>query len=324
MTIDNVINKWKRLKEEIKLDPIYKDCLYFRIKPLDMNLFNAFYMSANINQKLLIYIEFPINDDALKSYTFPKLNGVLIDTTIENRINDKKEYLRITKEDNCPEELFISLCVSLMEGIHDSTSNKSSILIIDEILKQYSNLFTKKSNPLSKEEEQGLYCELLFLEKLIETFGDTAVKNWNGPQKNKHDFIFEDNKAVEIKSTSNQEQIIIHISNENQLDNNGLDELILMVYIIESNQIGNTVGDLIKRVLNIIDSPDMHLLFVTNILSLKIDPYEYIGNYHFSVTGLHRYLVDDKFGRITKSNIPSNAYDVKYRLNISDEKEMGV
>lgn len=323
MTIDNVISKWKRLKGEIKTDPVYKDASCFRIKPLDMNLLNPFYMSANINQKLLIYIEFPDNDTALKSYTFPKLNGIMIEKVKVKNINDKKEYLRITKEDNCPEELFVSLCVSLMEGIYNSSSNKESILIIDEVLKQYSNLFTKKLNPLSKEEEQGLYCELLFLEKLIETFGDMSVKNWNGPQKNKHDFIFEDNKAVEIKSTSNQEQIIIHISNENQLDNIGLNELILMVYVIENNQIGNTVDDMIKRILSKINSPDMHLLFVTNILSLKIDPFEYKGKYHFSVVSLHKYLVDDEFSKITKSNIPSNAYDVKYRLNISNVKEMG-
>lgn len=323
MTIDNVINKWKRIKKEIKTNPIYRDSLCFRIKPLNMKLYNPIYMSANINEKLIIYIEFSEDDIALKSYTFPKLNGILIDAVKEKAIDEKKEFLKITKEDNCPEEVFISLCVSFMEGLQDSTSSKESMLIIDEILKQYSNLFTKKSNSLSKEEEQGLYCELLFLEKLMDTFGDGAIKNWNGPQKNKHDFIFEDNKAVEIKSTSNQEQIIIHISNENQLDNNGLDELLLLVYVIETNQIGDTVDKAISRILNKIQCPDMHLLFVTNVLSLKIDPLEYKGKYNFSVVGMHRYLVDDNFSKITKSNIPFNAYDVKYRLNISNEKEMG-
>ena len=78
MTIDNVISKWKRLKGEIKTDPVYKDASCFRIKPLDMNLLNPFYMSANINQKLLIYIEFPDNDTALSILSVNENDTIII------------------------------------------------------------------------------------------------------------------------------------------------------------------------------------------------------------------------------------------------------
>lgn len=323
MAIDSIIKKWQKLHEEVEANPLYRDPAYYRIKPLEMDLFNPFYMSANIKKEMAIYIEFPMDDIALKSCSFPNLNGVSIDVCKEKKISDKNEYLRIAKDENCPEELFISLCISLVEGVEISASNKASILVVDDVLREYSNMFTKKHNQLGKEEEQGLYCELLYLEQLMDACGEEVVKNWTGPQKNKHDFIFDDNKSVEIKSTRNQEQLIIHISNENQLDNTGLDELKLVTYVVEITPVGESLNDVIKRIFTKIQRPDIHMIFLTDLLTFKIDPNGYEGSYRFTVVGKHTFLVTDDFPKITKSSLLNNIYDVKYRLNISDQQEIG-
>lgn len=322
MTIYNVIEKWKKLNIEIENDSIYKDATYFRIKPLEMNLSNAFYMSMNIRKIMLIYIEFPLDCIALKSYNFPLLNGIDIKISKEKNISDKKEYLIIRKNEDCPEELFLSLCITLIEKTKNNTNDKDSILSIDKVLKQYSNLLKKKSKSLSKEEEQGLYCELLYLEELIETDGDRAIKYWTGPQKNKHDFILNKQKSIEVKSTTNQEQLIVRISNENQLDNSNLEELKLVVFVVENNNpSGEYVGNVIRRIISKIQNTEMHMAFTTSILSLMIDPNEYIGSYQFSVIKKCNFIVDDKFPKITKADLPSNIYNVKYYLNLSDEEE---
>lgn len=323
MTIYNMIEKWKKLNEEIENDSIYKDEAYFRIKPLEMDLYNAFYMAMNIRKNMLIYIEFPANCVSLKTYNFPFLSGIKMKVKNEKNISSNNEYLIIEKNEECPEELFLSLCISLVEKVKNSTTDKETILYIDIVLKEYSNLLKKKSKVLSKEEEQGLYCELVYLEELMEIYGDNAVEYWTGPQKNKHDFILDKQKSIEVKSTTNQEQLIVRISNENQLDYLNLEELRLVVFVVENNNpCGEKLDIIIKRIISKIQNIEMHTIFLTGILSFMIDPYEYKGNHQFLIIKKYIFLVDEKFPRITKANIPSNIYDVKYYLNLSNQKEV--
>ena len=320
MSINSTLNRWKSLYEEVMTNEQYSDSTRFGLKPLLMDARNRIYISENIDKEMSIYIEFD-EKEVINTYTPPLLKGISISIK-DNIVQKNYYYLKITRENECPEELFISLSISLADEIEQSTSDLKTLLVIDGVLSRYSHLFTKKYKSLSREVEQGLYCELLFLEELLNRDGDTAIKFWTGPEKNKHDFVLDEKHAVEIKSTNNQEQLIIHISNENQLDNVGLDELKLVTYVIEINNSGETIDKVVSRILSKISSADMYLQFLTDLALVEIDPSVFKGKYNFTVSKKCHFLVDDAFPKITKSNITSKAYDVKYRLNLSDEQPL--
>ncbi len=317
MSITSALNRWNSLYEEITKDKQYSNGAVFGLKPLLMDANNRIYIAENIDKEMSIYIEFE-SDTVLKTYTAPVLQGVSI-TSKRDIVQKGYFYFKISREKECPDEIFISLSISLADGIEESPNDVKTLVIINDVLKRYSHLFTKKNKSLSREEEQGLYCELLYLETLIDREGESAIRYWTGPQKNKHDFILSEKEAVEIKSTNNEEQLIIHISNENQLDNSGLDELLLVAYVIEVSNTGENLNGVIDRILTKINDADIYLLFLTDLALVEIDPFVFKSNYRFAIVKRLTFLVDDVFPKISKSSISTKAFDVKYRLNLSDE-----
>ena len=316
MSINSTLQRWKTLYDNLVKN---KDSIKpsdFGLKPLVMDSHNRIYIAENLAKEMSIYVEFS-TDNILNTYTFPELKGVSISRK-KDIVQKGYHYLKITREAECPDEVFISLSISLADGINEAETDLKTLLLIDSVLKQYSHLFTKKTKSLGREKEQGLYCELLFLEKLIEEKGDSAIENWTGPEKNKHDFVIDDRHEVEIKSTNNEEQLIIHISNENQLDKAGLDELRLITYVVEVNNAGETVDNVISRIIKAISSADMYLQFLTDLALMEVEPNSYKGEYNFVVVKKYTFIVDDDFPRISKSNISPKIYDVKYRLNLSE------
>ncbi len=316
MTINTALQRWTLLFDEITNNSSYSNASIYAIKPLLLDSHNRLYISENIDKRMIIYVEFE-NAETIKRYTFPNLKGVTLSLRSDVVLHGR-EYFKIEKDIECPEELFISLSISIMEMLSNTNSDISSILGIDEILKQYSNMFTKKYASIGKEAEQGLYCELKYLEELIDQIGDEAIKYWTGPEKNKHDFVFDDNKAIEVKSTSNEEQLIVHISNENQLDIGNMEQLMLYVYVVEINAAGETVVDIANRIISKISSPDRYLQFIADLALLKIDLSIYTSDYRFSIFRQYVFNVDSSFPKISKEMISTKIFDVKYKLNLSE------
>lgn len=58
----------------------------------------------------------------------------------------------------------------------------------------------QRTSILSEEDQIGMICELLFLEKLCEINPEKALNSWRGPLGEKHDFNFTD-WNIEVKGT---------------------------------------------------------------------------------------------------------------------------
>lgn len=158
------------------------------------------------------------------------------------------------------------------------------------------------------------------LSNLISLKGENVVNNWQGPAKNKCDFVF-DEMALEIKSTLSQENTAIRISNENQLDSSypdNMKKLFLKVYIMEDSDNGLNVNKCIDAVLNQIKTISYKTTFLSNLMKLKISPTLYKSKYQFTVQKECVYQVLDGFPAITSKTIPHAIYDVSYRLKLDD------
>ena len=270
-----------------------------------------------VDEKMCIFLEF--TKDVLADLDIPTLKGMIIEIAKEPSIDPNKKYL-IVQNESQNEEIFEAFSSSITDGLLNVTSYFDVYETFKKVVKEYKDYFANPNKLLSKQEEQGLCAELLELSNLISLKGETAVNNWQGPAKNKRDFVF-DEMALEIKSTLSQENTAIRISNENQLDASfpaNMKRLFLKVYVMEDSDNGINVNKCIDKVLAQIKTISAKTIFLANLMKLKISPKLYRAKYQFTVQKENVYQVQDDFPAITSKTIPHAIYDVSYRLKLDD------
>ena len=225
--------------------------------------------------------------------------------------------LIIKLEDTQNQDVFLKLCLDLIEHVKASEQNQDTFHAICKRLKKWQSLLSGKArNLLSANEVRGLYAELYFLAELLE--GDrsresTVIQGWKGPEKTQHDFILND-MAVEIKSIAGDQRGKVRITSEDQLDTH-LEKLYLRVYFLsEARDGGESLNAIVKRIINQLTYGENRELF-----ELKLESARYIDipDYDlpiFSVKDCRTYLVLDDFPRITRKNLPEGIEAVAYDL----------
>lgn len=308
----NYFAKWIELDEKVN-QSISEGRITIFVKG---DCYNNIFITNDKKNHRSFMVEF--NSDSLKNYKPIAINGINTFVKSDNKIDSTKKYLVFENLDEKMENAFIAFSVTIIGNLRNCDSDSKTLFQIEQILKDYKDFFSFKKS-IDKKDEQGLIAELDYLNRLIDKLSERAVINWTGPEKNKHDFTFED-EAIEIKSTLNEEQSIVSISNENQLDAGKLRELKLKLYIFNENSNGVTVDNYINKIYNKLKSFESKKIFISKVCMYKINPLEYKGTYKFNLEAIKSYNVDDDFPRINKSNIPAEAYDVKYKLNLSNVK----
>ena len=281
------------------------------------------YISTNKlkDKSIIFYIyDFP------KEVSFPNIKGLTFEITSIPAISDDKVFLKISaKNQDCLEEAFEAFTVTLVDTVKNLRSSTDVIDAIFDVVDRYLQFFSDdKILKLSKQEEQGLYGELLFIKRYLEENNDeNVILSWTGPSKNKHDFIFPNNIGVEIKTISSQIRKNITISNENQLDSKERKELFLKVYILEVNPLGQRVDQLIESINERISSFTIKKHFMQRLLEYGLILNFYRGQYNFIDVAEYVYLIDDSFPKISKHELNNNVFEVKYKINIDNQKPFG-
>lgn len=284
--------------------------------------FGAAYIATNKlkDKSIIFYIE-----DYPADVSFPSIKGLTFELTTIPAISDTKTFLKISaKNQDCLQEAFEAFTVTLIDTVKKLRNSNDVIDAIFEVVDRYVQFFSNdKGLELSKKEEQGLYGELLFIKRYIEETGDESViLSWTGPSKNKHDFIFPNNVGVEVKTISSQIRKDITISNENQLDSKERKELYLKLYVLEVNPLGGRVDQLIESINDKITSFATKKHFMQKLLENGLVLNYYRGQYNFVDVAEYVYLVDDSFPKISKHELDNNVFDVKYKINIDNQKPL--
>ena len=263
-----------------------------------------------------IYVEFV--QGFLKDVEMPDLKGINISIVKEPAIDASKEYVKIVNNSN-KYELFVALSSSLRDEFVELTTYEDVFASINKTLKEYRDVFSNNDVSLSLKEEQGLYAEMLEIKELILRKGEDIITCWQGPYKNKRDFVF-GTTALEIKSTSVQVDSNIHISNENQLDSSypdTLSKLFLKVYILEQDANGVDILSCAKEIMDMLSTAKNKMAFIAKLLEIKVDLNSYVPKYKFTLQTTKQYVVDESFPCITSSTIPIGVYDVEYKLKLN-------
>lgn len=312
--IKSVYTKWEEMSNNIPEQNKMNISEYF----LSKNSNNKMYFGMDYTKNKKVYIEF--DKGTLNNYECPEIVGMKIVITSAPYIDPSKIYLTVLSEGNM-DEVFFAFTSTLADNITDSMSNMSTIEKFENTLKFYKDYFSNLNNSLSNMEEQGLCGELLYLEELIRKDGEKSVLYWLGPNKNKRDFVFE-NRACEVKSTLNQIETTITVSNENQLDPGNLEELKLVVYTLEKDPNGNVdVVTCVKKILNLLNDIQYNKVFISKIIQIGINFHTYKVKNKYTIQSKKIYHVNEEFPSLKKSNIPNVIYDVKYKINLNSLNE---
>ena len=302
--------RWKELDDKVLSSKSKENIIIY----LSTDSNNNIYISNNNENNRCFYIEF--DETFLSGYSPTNVNGLVIECRKNSKIDKDKKYLVVKNANPEYDNAFLGFSVICFNEMEKTLSDEETLYAFEKAIDNNHDFFSFRQK-MSKEEEQGTLAELLFLEELINSNDESFVRFWFGSEKNKRDFIV-NNIGIEIKSTRNQEQDIVSISNENQLDIGMLKKLYLRLYVFDENNNGTTLSEAIKRIYHSINAAEYKKMFLSKLSLHKIDPLKYESSYAFELEKVKSYKVDSRFPKLTKENIPSSAYDVKYKLNISN------
>ena len=181
---------------------------------------------------------------------FPKWRGISIDIAQLPVYGSDRYYVRFVQLPESEDYIFEIVVEDLRQAVARLQSSENGINTIIDILTKWKRFFqSEKGLVMTDELQEGLYGELIFLEKLLTSIGTSSVANWVGGVKETHDFYFGSN-AVEVKTTSRKEPYSVQISSEYQLDVKDVaDRLFLYaVALRKSKQSGERLPEIVSRI----------------------------------------------------------------------------
>lgn len=254
--------------------------------------------------------------------SFTNLQEIQVDIVPDSN-GDGKNMLIFKLLNNQHKDIFAILCDDLILSIANETNENKLINILLNRFEKWKSLFNKLSQPgLSPEDQRGLFGELFFLRKFLQSSSDyqNILNTWVGPSKEIRDFQH-GNWALEVKTTIGNNHQKVQISSERQLDTSHLEYLFLYYISLEKAQdSGETLPEIISSVKDI-------LLFDTISLNrYKAKLYEagYFDHHEelYNNSGYHirqdnYYLVEGDFPRLQENELRNGVGDVKYSIIVS-------
>lgn len=216
---------------------------------------------------------------------------------------------------------------TLISDVLTAVINESDIKVI---LKSYSNRLVKwqslferfKPQGLTPEEQRGLYGELSFMRKFLQSNSDfkNIVISWVGSEKQIRDYQF-GRWSVEVKTTHGNNHQKVQVSNERQLDITNLDNLFLNHLSLETRQqSGETLNQIIDSVIEILSSDFTALSQFRNKL-IEAGFFDHHRQLYTDIGYFIRqelfYKVENSFPRIEEGDIRNGVGDVKYSIIVS-------
>jgi hypothetical protein len=220
-------------------------------------------------------------------------------------------------------DIFAVLCEDLIASISEENNEKRIIREVLNRFEKWKSLFNKIGlQGLKPEEQRGLFGELYFLRKFLQTTNNflAIVNTWTGTEKQIRDFQ-SGSWAVEVKTTHGNNHQKVQISSERQLDTTNLENLFLYHISLEQQQnSGETLNDIVDSVIDILSAEIIALnkfkskIYEVGYFDFQRNLYETIG-YHIRKDEF--YKVEKDFPRIEENDLRIGVGDIKYSIILS-------
>lgn len=281
--------------------------------------FGALYISSDTLGNESLYIT--LDDATANSFKEPTVSGLCFEILPEPNLSNVNKFLRISIAHGYEgiKEAFESFCVSLAIRVSNIPSFFDAANEVMKTCHDYSQFFSRKGKTLlDKEKEQGVFAELVILRRLVEEIGDKAISHWFGPENSRHDFVFNDNSAIEVKSSTKLDRKVIKISNDVQLTNVD-DAPLYLAYVKLEKDRGISTLDLINEIIGRLSTEAAQISFKEKLLEDCINPTDFSEPRNYYVNEIFYYRVDDNFPKLTPNYVNAispRIYDVEYKIDL--------
>ncbi|HMN11200.1 MAG TPA: PD-(D/E)XK motif protein [Bellilinea sp.] len=254
-----------------------------------------------------------VSEDSAKGFVLTK----------EWREGSDKVTLTLSLTENRYREVFKILASDVFSRILKEKSQDGGALALVGRLSHWKRfLQATREEGLSIEEQLGLFGELFVLHSMLATKiipPEDVLSAWHGPAGSNQDFLYALN-AIEVKSTLSNDIARISISNERQLDETGLSQLLLVQLAFDLRP-GSpmTLPAMIREIRDLLPEPVREqyydLLALAGYYSIHESRYEERSY----VLRLSRYFdVSGVFPRIRQIDLRRGLSDVRYVVDVSN------
>ncbi|WP_198392395.1 PD-(D/E)XK motif protein [Brevibacterium yomogidense] len=235
--------------------------------------------------------------------------------TVVGGVPEDVRAAKVTCRDSRLDDVFIAF----MDDVTSQLDKQNAVEVLVSSAAAWRNLLRVVSHGLSDSAAAGLYGELRFLEELIHSGGPKLIETWQIDGHDVHDFIA-DRIRVEVKTSSFQNRQAVTIHGLKQLEVPATARLVLAVAEIEKHGDGETIDDVVDRVLEVgapIDVLSQKLEaggFVRGMSSFESAPTFSLKSWRYwEMTPDSPVLSTQKVG----PDVSTAISDVQYSLNLS-------
>nr|WP_276556411.1 PD-(D/E)XK motif protein [Pseudomonas peradeniyensis] len=309
------MSTWKALHGEFKT-PGWRSIDLFQTSSCRVKLARH---SPSNHEALLV--TFP-NTKLAPTSLLPKGKGFRMERANLGEGSDAGQWLAIVKQPAGCIDLFAAVVADIAERL-SVTGDTSTDLAYQDLMgrvRGWQEFMRQGREGLSREAEQGLVGELVFLDNLMQAGlpSYSALESWKGPSDGLHDFIIGIG-AIEVKSSIGNEGFLVRISSLAQLDDSHSSPLYLAALRLRSSDQGLTLNELIAETRTKLTSDRAALnlfekaLFDAGYLDMHADNYiRKFQSAEFKVL-----LVDSTLPRLTNFNTPPAITWAQYEIDLS-------
>ena len=271
------------------------------------------------DSRISILVETPLQHAPKHRVRFQAEGISIID---ERWIEDGLLRLAVTLERPDLRDIYEVLAIDVISVAAESASANKAIQNILRRLEAWQVCLRARHQGLQREELAGLLGELAMLERLAAEIGlPQAVAAWNGPLDGIHDFQAA-GVAIEVKSALGLSRSI-GISRLDQLDSEGLDQLLLARVRFHEAPEGATLPEIIVGLRTRIDRdhPALAAEFFDKIMRtgyLETDA-EFYASIRAVLSEIQIFAIDSAFPRLTRDSVPPAILEASYVL---DERQL--
>ena len=251
------------------------------------------------------------------------IHGINIDYRVLSTTGN--QGLILVLEKHVDQDLFYSLCETLIHELSEVSDPLVGLSIaLSQIKRWKAFLAGKKGRVLSSEELRGLYCELKFLQQMLNHTDSevNALDAWQGPETSHQDFIFSDT-AVEVKSLSGRERNAVKISSEDQLEslNERLFLKIFKLIDVPESKTSVSLNELVKTVEETLTEAEAIEMLDTKLAKAGYVEMLAYDKPKFVVAEEQTFIVEGEFPKIIRSDLNSALIRIGYEIKLEFLKE---
>ncbi len=264
------------------------------------------------------------NASAGRSMVLPHGKGFSVAHAKSETLNPEYDWITIVCDEEVYEDIFLSMLRDLLHVIYareiDSDGSQLLQLVIDRIKSWQKFLGKSKALTLTKEQEIGLWGELIVFLAMLESGCSPYIlcNMWTGPENAPQDFIHS-SVAVEVKSNVQQLLKKVKISSLEQLDSSEFSALFLICNILAVDEHeGQTLAHLVSVLVNKLGEKELKQSFQNKLISYGyIEEYSMHYDTHYSVQKQYIFQIDSLFPALTPHNVPKEVVSALYTLDLS-------